>query len=580
MWFKRKYAPSYKVGQEIFLSSNDQYRFLDKNTASVLKTGSHRILFVAFVFFVAFSVVMGALFYRTVLTYQPQKTSRPIQMTDIPVKRANITDRNGRIIATSLPTVELYLNHLPLKEPEKMADDIAEVLPDMDKAELTKKITSGKRFQYIKRNLTPTEQFDVNKLGYPQLEFVDGEQRIYPNGSLFSHIIGYTDIDNIGIAGLEKSFNDVLTNSAEPLTLSLDATVQQIIHEELSKAISIFLPEYAVGIVANANNGEILGLVSLPDFDPNPASDKKGDALFNHATLGVFELGSVMKLFTVATAIETGLAKPDDDIDATEPFKADRFMIKDTSKPQKRPLNLAEILIYSSNIASAKLALTSGPEIQRMFLDRFGFFAPLPIDLPERGRPLAQKSNSDSVIASMSYGHGFSVSPLHLVAATGALVNGGFYHQPTFIKDGNQDKTPTRVISSDTSFHIRQMMRATVDIGTASRANISGLLVGGKTGSAEIVDGKNYVKGALRASFIGAFPMDNPQYIVFVMLENPIKRKDDWYYNTAGWNAVPTAGEIIKRIAPYFGIKEKEELEKQPYIDVAYERKQKQGKKK
>ena len=570
MPFKKKKETFFYVGQEIPVSGGDRYRFLDKATVSALKTGRLRMLFVAYVFLIAFLILGGRLFEQTILKKNINPPRRQLSLTDLPVKRADIVDRNGTILATSLPTVDLYIDARHVPHPQQLAEDLISVLPDLKKETILKQIATKSSFRFIKRNLTPKEQYAVNRLGYPELNFIDGEQRIYPQSHLFSHLLGFTNIDNKGITGLEKAFDEQLTQDTTPIRLSVDTGIQNIVRYELEKGIQKFNATGGAAVVMNAKNGEVLALVSLPDFDPNRASTRTNQNLFNKATLGVYEIGSVMKLFTVTMGLESKTITPDDKVDATEPLKYGRFRITDY-QGKNRFLTIPEVLIYSSNIGSAKIALAMGEEQQRAFLERFGLLSPLSFELPEKGRPMYPDPWREINTVTISYGYGLAVSPLHVASAVSAIVNGGLYYHPTILKEKNDHAPATQVISSQTSRMMRFMMRAVVDIGSGKKANIKGYLVGGKTGSAEMQDGTGrYVKGTLRTSFVGAFPMDDPQYVVFVMLENPMKREEDWYFNTAGWNATPTGGRIIEAIAPQLGIIPKEELEKPAYIEVAY----------
>ncbi len=565
-------TPHYYVGREIPTTSNDRYRFLDKTTVSALKTGRFRMLLVAYLFLIAFAILSVRLFEQTILKKNTVLPRRPMLMAeDLPVNRADIVDRNGTILATSLPTVDLYVDARDIDDTRQMARDILRILPSLDKEDLLEKLNSKSGFKYLKRNLTPKEQYAINRLGYPQLNFTDGEQRIYPQSQLFAHIIGLTNIDNKGIAGLEMAFHKRLTTQKQPLQLSVDTGVQNIVRYELVKAMEKFDASAAAALIMNAQNGEIIALTSLPDFDPNRPATRTDNNIFNRASLGLYEVGSVMKPFTVAMGLETGTITPDDRVDATKPLRFGRFTVTDF-QAKNRFLMIPEVLIYSSNIGSAKIGMAVGVEQQKAFLERFGLLAQVPCELPERGRPIQPDVWREVNGATISYGYGIAVSPLHMATAVSALINGGLYRSPTFVKGGNQDAPATQVVSAKTSQILRHMMRAVVDIGSGKRANIKGYLVGGKTGSAEMQDlHGRYIKGTLRTSFVGAFPMDNPQYVLYVMLENPKKRKEDWYFNTAGWNAAPTGGAIIEAIAPHLGVTPKEELEKPSYIEVAYE---------
>ena len=286
----------------------------------------------------------------------------------------------------------------------------------------------------------------------------------------------------------------------------------------------------------------------------------------------MYELGSVMKPFTVAIGLESKSITTASKIEAFSPYKLAKRRIITDFQAENRILNVPEVLIYSSNIGTAKIAQMFGPATQKEFLNRFHFLSKLDIDLPEVGRPIVQKKWDDVETATISYGYGLSVSPLHLVCGFRALIDGGYYLLPTFLKDGNKDAPYEQVLSEKTSKQMRHMLRGVVEIGSGKRANIKGYNVIGKTGTAQMQDDRGrYIEGKVRTSFIGAFPIDNPKYIVYVMIENPAKRKEDWNFNTAGWNSCPTGGQIIEAIAPILGVEPKEDVAKPAYMESAYD---------
>ena len=574
MFRRKKSAPlvSYVAGTEIPLATSDRYRFMDDETVAALHTGRTRLIFVMFCFTCAFLLVLSALFYHTAFKRHFQtRTPSAINFEYIPVKRADIIDRNGVVIATTLPTVDVYVDARNIPDPEKMAQDILKILPTLKKDELLEKLKSKHSFKYLKRNLTPKEQFQINALGYPQLNFVEGERRVYPQGSLFAHILGITDIDNQGIAGVEKAFNERLTTEKEPLRLSVHTGIQDIAHHELEKAIKTFRADGGAAIVFNVKNGEILALTSLPDYEPNLPSSFTNEKLFNRATVGMYEVGSVMKLFTVAMGLESKAIVPTDSVDATKPLAIGKRPITDF-QPQSRMLTIPEVLIYSSNIGTAQVILKVGLEKQKEYLKKFALLDSLQFELPEKATPLKPTPWSEVDMTRISYGYALAISPLHIASSVSALVNGGLYNHPTILKDGNKNQIQTRVLSEKTSNIMRHMMRAVADIGSGKRANIKGYRVGGKTGSAQLTDTRGrYIEGKVRTSFVGVFPMDDPQYLVLVMLENPQKRKEDWYFNSAGWNAAPTGGKIIEGIAPQLGITPKDDEPRPKYMQRAYD---------
>ncbi len=571
-FFSKRKEELYPIGKEIPIKGNDSYRFLDSITIHALKTGKTRMMLLAYIFVAAFSIIGIRLFEQTILKQNIRQPNPSTLNLTSPVKRADIVDRNGRILATSLPIVDLYVDARHMPHPKEMASALLSVFPDMDKDDLMEKLLSKRAFKYLRRNLTPEEQFAVNNLGYPQLNFIASERRVYPQSHLFSHLLGFTNIDNQGIAGLEKQYEERLTNSVEPLVLSVDARIQDTARNLLGQAVEKFSADGGVALVADAQTTEILAMVSLPDFDLNQMPIDPNKIPLNKTSVGMYELGSVMKPFTVAFGLESALIKPTSEIEAFNPYRLARGRTITDFQAEDRILTTPEILIYSSNIGTAKVAQMLGSERQKEFLNRFHFLSQLDIDLPEVGRPIVQKKWDDVETATIGYGYGLAVSPLHLISAFSALVGGGLYRYPTFIKSDNEQTFYEEAISPKTSRLLRNMLRGVVKVGSGKRADIKGFNVIGKTGTAQMQDPETgrYIEGKVRTSFIGAFPMDNPKYIVYVMIENPAKRKEDWYFNTAGWNACPTGGQIIEAIAPILGVEPEAEVTAPEYMQSAY----------
>ena len=548
----------YAAGQELPLP--ERYSPADKKSSDSLECGKNRLVILMFLFFVAFGFIGVRLIDVTIvrggvsLVARAKADDEALSPLKIKMMRADIVDRNDIVLATSLPSADLYVDAEKVKNPETVAAALAQTLPDMKYDQLLTKLKSEKNFVYLRRKLTPKEQYDVNRLGFPQLNFQKTEVRVYPQGALMSHLIGVTNIDNRGIAGVEKSFDESLSGKNETVRLSLDVGVQDTVRTALKESIDKFRATGGAAILMNAKTGEIVSMVSLPDYDPNDLNNAKAVDLFNQASLGVYEVGSVMKLFTIATGLETNKITVKDTIDATRPLMLANHTINDVEK-LRRVVTVPEILIESSNIGAATVALKIGGEKQRDFFNRFGFFKTAGLELPEHGRPLLPQKWRDVTTATAGYGYGVALTPVHIVAATAALVNGGIYNTPSLLaKRPSDEKIGKRVISKKTSDIMRGIMRQVVISGSGRKANVPGFEVGGKTGSAQkLVNGK-YVKNTLRTSFVSAFPMDNPQYVLMVMLDAPKGLKETHYFNTAGWNAAPTAGKIIEAIAPQLGI--------------------------
>jgi cell division protein FtsI (penicillin-binding protein 3) len=388
----------------------------------------------------------------------------------------------------------------------------------------------------------------------PGFGFRNEERRVYPYGATFAHVLGYTDTDGRGISGIEREYEHRLGTEGEPVALSIDLRLQSILHDELVRATTNFSALGAAGVVMDVNTGEILALASLPDFDPNQPGQSLGESGFNRATKGVYEMGSTFKLFTTAMALDSGTVSLTDGYDATDPIRVARFTISDFHG-KKRWLSVPEILTYSSNIGTAKMALDVGAARQKDYLSRFGLLSTPEVELPEVGGPLFPARWSDLSTMTISYGHGIAVSPLQLAAGVSALVNGGVMHQPTLMKVTDTDQPRgAQVISEQTSAFMRALMRKVVRDGTGEAANIKGYLVGGKTGTADKQKSGGYDVTALISSFVGVFPMTDPRYVVLVVVDEPKGTKETFGYATGGWVAAPSVGRVIERMGPLYGL--------------------------
>lgn len=474
------------------------------------------------------------------------------------LQRGDIVDRDGRLLATSLMTTSIFVNPKELNDKEEAAAKLASAL-NMDGRQLLRRFQSRKNFLWIKRNLTPKEESLVNSLGIPGLYFLPEEKRVYPYGNMLAHVLGYVGIDNKGLAGIEKKLDRRLRDpvkNREPLALSIDMRLQSILHEEISKAVDEFNAIGAAGIIMDVRSGELLSLVSLPDFDPHHPAKATDAARFNRATLGAYEMGSTFKSFTMAMALEHGTAGMKSSYDATNPLKVANYTIQD-SHPEHRWLTVPEIYAMSSNIGTARMIMDVGIRRQKAFLEKLGMMKQVELEVPELASPLYPSTWREINSVTISYGHGISVSPLHLVRGIGALVGGGILPRLTLLKDGNRGKAEgPRIVSEKTSLNMRRLMRLVVDHGTGSKADVPGYRVGGKTGTAEKVSSSGgYDGNAKLASFIAAFPVDDPQYIVLVMVDEPKGDKSTHDFATGGWISAPVAGRVIARMGPLLGIR-------------------------
>ncbi|MBX6321630.1 MAG: penicillin-binding protein 2, partial [Rhodospirillaceae bacterium] len=508
---------------------------------------SHTRLFIlGAVFAIAFAVVGLRVVDVTVMGEGREPPLADARGPHLQVSRADIVDRNGVLLATSLRTGSLYAHPQQILDPQEAASELAQTLPDLDRDEVLAKLTSGARFVWIKRSLTPREQYAVHRLGIPGLYFQKEDRRVYPQGSLAAHVVGFTDIDGKGLAGIEESFDQVLAGGTEPVQLSLDLRIQNIVREELARAIADFSAIGGAGIVLDSRTGEILALVSLPDFDPNDPGSAPGDARFNRATLGVYEMGSTFKIFNTALALDSGVATLASSYDARKPIRIGRYLISDFH-PERRFLTVPEIFTYSSNIGAAKMSLDIGPDLQQHFMKKLGMLRPMDIELPEVGQPLYPSPWRIVNMMTIAYGHGIAVTPLHLVSGVAAVIDGGVMRTPTLLKrDPHATPPGERIVSETTSAEMRELMRLVVQSGTGKFANVPGYDVGGKTGTAEKLSGRHYVQNARMAAFVGAFPMTAPRYVILVMVDEPKPNKSSYGYATGGWVAAPAVGRIVE----------------------------------
>ena len=470
--------------------------------------------------------------------------------------RSDIIDRNGNIIVTSLPTVNAYINPKIIttkddKELAAIAERIAKIL-NLKSKDILPRFKRKADFVYLKRNIIPKEQYELNKLGYPFIDFERSEKRVYPGNNLFSHIVGALSIDGKGIAGIEKQYDDFLKNGKLPLQLSLDIAIQDTLRRILKKGIKNFNAKAGNAILMDVKTSEIIAMVSLPDYNPNNLNRITDKEMFNRNTLGIYEAGSIFKIFNTAMYLDNGgnIKKV---FNTTEPLKIGKRTIRDYIW-NKKDLDVTEIMVRSSNLGSARMALETGGDKQRSFMKKIGFLDMTTIELPEKAKPLIPdkwNKETQTVVATISYGYGLSVSPLHIITAAAGIVNNGKMREATIIK--NKKSPEKKIVSLKTSKQLRDILRTIVNRGSGKRAYTKGYDVGGKTGSARISSRGKYEQNELNTSFLGIFPIYNPKYALLVMLDHPQKKEGD-RTNDAGLNSALIAGEIIENIAPQLKI--------------------------
>ncbi|WP_324751684.1 penicillin-binding protein 2 [Roseovarius sp. Pro17] len=543
-----------------------------------------RLLVLGATFFCAFGVIglrMGILAQT-----EPAEPRTSAAGAQILAQRADIVDRNGRILATNFDTHSLYAQPQQMIEPEKTAKGLVAIFADLKEDRLLKDFTGKRKFVWVKKKISPEQMQAVHDLGEPGLLFGPREMRLYPNGRLAAHVLGGAGFGRegvhaaevIGVAGIEKFHDARLRDPAQnhqPLTLSLDLSVQAAVERVLQGGMSIMNAKGAAAVLMDVQTGEVISIASLPDFDPNdrPRPLVQGNAadspLFNRAVQGVYELGSTFKIFAVAQGLQLGLVNPGTIIDTAGPMRVGGHRIGEFNNKNYGKISVSDVIVHSSNRGTGRIALQIGPARQQDFLKSLGFFKPVEFEMVEAGggKPLLPKRWTDLSTVTISYGHGLSSSPLHLAAGYAAIANGGRYVRPTLLKQAGPQQGE-RIMSAAVARELRKMLRAVVTDGTASMGDVPGYAVGGKTGTADKPKekGGGYYKDKVIATFASMFPADDPKYVLIVALDEPVETSGDKPRRTAGWTAVPIASEIVARVAPLLGLRPA--IEQTPLADI------------
>ena len=503
---------------------------------------------------------------------ETQGGRRAILQDAVATARPDILDRTGEILATDVRTPSLFGEPRRIVDVDEASELLTAVMPDIDAAELRERLASKRRFVWLKREITPKQREQIHRLGLPGIGFMPENKRVYPNGAEVSHVIGHVNIDNQGIAGIEKWLDSsgladlhlvglASEHLQRPIDLAIDLRVQHALRDELIAARQKFKAIAAAGLVTNVRSGEIISMVSVPDYDPNNPREALDPARINRLTTGVFEMGSTFKALTLAMALDSGKVTLKSAFDARFPLQYGKFTIHDYHA-QNRVLTVPEIFTYSSNIGTARMALSLGVEHHKWFLRKMGQLDRLRTELPESAEPLVPRNWGELNTVTIAFGHGLSVAPLQAMMAIGALMNGGNLIPPTFLKCSEQEAMALakRVVKPETSDKMRYLMRLNVEKGTATRADVKGYYVGGKTGTSEKVVAGRYSKTKVLTSFTAVLPADAPRYALLIMLDEPQALPETHGFTTSGWNAVPVGGEVISRIAPLLGLEPRFDL--------------------
>jgi len=530
-----------------------------------------RVGFVILAFALVYSVIAIRLVMFAVVG-DAHGARRTASQDAIATARPDILDRNGEVLATDVKAPSLFGEPRRIIDKDEAVELLTATLPDLDGGEVRERLSSRKGFVWLKREISPKQQQDIHRLGIPGIGFLRENKRVYPSGSEVAHLIGLVNIDNQGIAGMEKWLDTngladlhragfATDRLQRPVELSVDLRVEHALRDELLKAKEKYKAKAASGLVSNVKTGEIVALVSLPDFDPNNPKEAHDPDRINRLTTGVFEMGSTFKTLTLAMALDSGKANLNTLYDARGALHYGKFAIHDFH-PLGRSISLSEVFTFSSNVGAARVALGQGVEAHRAFLKKLGQLDRLRTELPESASPIVPKRWGELNTITIAFGHGIAVAPLQAVMGINAMVNGGYLIPPTFLKRSEEDAQALgkKVIRPETSQKIRYLMRLNAEIGSAKQADVKGYYIGGKTGTSEKVVGGRYSKKQVLNSFTAIIPADHPQYQLLVMLDEPKALPETHGFIASGWNAVPTGGNVIARIAPLLGLEPRFDL--------------------
>lgn len=490
----------------------------------------------------------------------------------IATARPDIQDRNGEVLATDVRMPSLFGEPRRIIDVDEAVELLTATVPDLNANEVRERLSSKRGFVWLKREITKEQQRQIHRLGIPGIGFRAENKRVYPHGPEVSHVIGHVNIDNQGIAGIEKwldtrgladlhSLGFASDRQQEPVQLAVDLRVQHALRSELVAARTKYKAKAAAGLITDVNTGEIVSMVSVPDYDSNDPREALDKERINRLTTGVFEMGSTFKALTVAMALDSGKITLGSSFDARNSLRYGKFRINDFHA-QRRILTVPEIFTYSSNIGTARMALSLGVEHHKAFLKRMGQLDRLRTEIPESAEPLVPKRWGELNTVTIAFGHGLSVAPLQAVMGISALMNGGKLIPPTFLKRTEKEaaQLAKQVVKPETSDRMRYLMRLNAEKGSARKADVEGYYVGGKTGTAEKVVGGRYSKTKLLTSFTAVLPADKPRYLILIMLDEPQPLPETHGYATSGWNAVPVAGLVIGRVAPLLGVQPRFDL--------------------
>ena len=541
-----------------------------------LTTSASRMRIVAVAFLGLYAIIGGKLIY---LGFKPEPaTMRRAAADAVAAARPDIFDRNGEILATDVKTMSVFAEPRRLIDKDEATELLTAALPNVDPRELRDRLASKKGFVWVKREVSPHQRDEVFHLGLPGVGLLAENKRVYPSGPIGAHVLGATNIDNVGISGIEKYIDgqgladlhgagfNLAQENLQPISLSLDIKATHALRDELQKGVEHFKAKAAAAAILDVNTGEVIALASLPDFDPNKPTDALDPDHINRMSVGVYEMGSTFKALTIAMALDSGKVNLNSRLDARGVLSFGRFRIHDYHA-QNRALTLPEVFTYSSNVGVARMALGQGVEKHKIFLRKMGQLTRMRTELPESAEPIVPKNWGELNTMTIAFGHGLAVAPLQAMMAVGALMNGGYLITPTFLKRTEEEakKDAPRVVKAETSEAMRYLMRLNAERGTARKVDIAGYYIGGKTGTAEKVINGHYSKTRLFTTFMAVAPSDKPKYLFLTIMDEPQGLPETGGYATAAYNAGTVTGKIIERAGPLLGLPPRIDLPTQPF---------------
>ena len=541
-----------------------------------LEKSDRRIRLVAICFGLVYCVIAGKLIW---LGFKPNAPSmRATAAAASAAARPDMLDRNGEVLATDVRVMSIFAEPRRIIDKDEATELLTAVLPDLDARDLREKLGSRKGFVWVKREVSPKQQQEVYRLGLPGVGFWPENKRVYPNGPLAAHVLGFTNVDNQGIAGMEKYIDgqgladlhgagfDLSAENLKPIKLSLDAKATFALRDELAKGMEHFRAKAAAAAILDVNTGEVIAMASLPDYDPNNPADALKPDHINRMNVGVFEMGSTFKALTLAMALDAKKVNLNSQIDARNALRSGRFRIHDYHA-KNRALTVPEVFVYSSNIGTARMALMVGVEGHKAFLRKMGQLDRMRTELPESAEPIVPKNWGELNTMTIAFGHGLAVAPLQAMMAVGALSNGGYMIKPTFLKRTEEEakRNAPRVVRPETSEELRYIMRLNAEIGSARKTDIPGYFVGGKTGTAEKVINGRYAKNKLFTTFMALVPADKPRYLFATVMDEPQAAPETHGYATAAYNSGAVTGKIIERAGPILGVEPRFKTPETPF---------------